>query len=147
VQQFALFDYATQYWAYYTAGIKDPSIRYLALDFLGHGLKGESASQALFATNYGAWQSSRFPPEKFYGIHLASYLGLKDFVRLLIQAGANPDSKDSYGLTPLSWAASRGYAEVVKLLLVTPSIEPNSKDSGDTVERHSSGLLLMGMLR
>jgi ankyrin repeat protein len=35
---------------------------------------------------------------------------------LLAQDGVDPDSKDTSGRTPLSWAAENGHEAVVKLL-------------------------------
>jgi ankyrin repeat protein len=44
-------------------------------------------------------------------------------VKLLLEKGANVESKDDIGHTPLSWAAQNGHEAVVKLLLekITPS--------------------------
>jgi ankyrin repeat protein len=39
----------------------------------------------------------------------------------------SPDVKDSYGRTPLSWAAENGHETVVKLL-ANDGIDPDSKD-------------------
>lgn len=39
------------------------------------------------------------------------------------------DSKDSYGQTPLAWAAEKGNYVVVKLLLDSGKVDVNSKDS------------------
>ncbi len=41
----------------------------------------------------------------------------EDFVTDLVKAGANIEKKDHNGMTPLMWAAKKGYVEVVKLLL------------------------------
>jgi len=38
-------------------------------------------------------------------------------VRLLLNNGANPESKDASGWTPLSWASENGHESVVRLLL------------------------------
>jgi ankyrin repeat protein len=38
-------------------------------------------------------------------------------VKLLLEKAVDVDSKDSYGRTPLSWAAQNGHEGVVKLLL------------------------------
>ena len=43
--------------------------------------------------------------------------GLIEVVRRLMDAGANIDTRDSFGLTPLLWAAIWGRVEVVRLLL------------------------------
>jgi ankyrin repeat protein len=38
-------------------------------------------------------------------------------VRLLLEKGANADSRDELGKTPLYWAGMRGHETVTKLLL------------------------------
>jgi ankyrin repeat protein len=38
-------------------------------------------------------------------------------VKLLVEKGANVESKDKRGQTPLSWAAEFGYEAVVQLLV------------------------------
>ena len=38
-------------------------------------------------------------------------------MKLLLEKGADLESKDDYGQTPLSWAAENGHEAVVKLLL------------------------------
>jgi ankyrin repeat protein len=42
--------------------------------------------------------------------------GTKLWVRLLLEAKADINSKDEDGRTPLSWAAEKGYEAVVRLL-------------------------------
>jgi ankyrin repeat protein len=39
------------------------------------------------------------------------------------------DSKNSYGRTPLSWAAERGHKAVVRLLVERNDVEADSKDN------------------
>ena len=43
--------------------------------------------------------------------------GHEAVVKLLLEKGADVESKDRYGQTPLSWAAEKGHEAVVKLLL------------------------------
>jgi ankyrin repeat protein len=63
-------------------------------------------------------------------LHSASSSGQVDVVRLLFEKGANVDLKADRYLrqTPLSIAAENGKEAVVKLLLATDSVEPDSKD-------------------
>jgi ankyrin repeat protein len=49
--------------------------------------------------------------------------------QLLAKGGLDPDSKNKYGRTPLSWAATNGREAAVKLLLATDGVDPNSKDN------------------
>jgi serine/threonine-protein phosphatase 6 regulatory ankyrin repeat subunit B len=46
----------------------------------------------------------------------AAYKGSLEVVRLLLEKGANIDSKGNDGSTALKWATDAGHTEVVKLL-------------------------------
>jgi ankyrin repeat protein len=47
---------------------------------------------------------------------------------LLAKDGVDPDSKDKYHRTPLSWAVIKGQEAVVELLLAKDGIDPDPKD-------------------
>jgi ankyrin repeat protein len=56
--------------------------------------------------------------------------GYKAVVKLLLAKNdVDPDSKDKYGQTPLSWAARCGHEAVVKLLLGKDGVDPDSQDT------------------
>jgi ankyrin repeat protein len=54
---------------------------------------------------------------------------LSTLVKLLLEKGAEVDSTDAGGRTPLSWAARNGHEGVVKLLL-EKGAEVDSKENG-----------------
>lgn len=50
-------------------------------------------------------------------LHEAARLGREKMVQLLLQSGADPDPRSSFGLTPLALAAQSGHLEIVQILL------------------------------
>src|SRR5882757_2725137 len=50
-------------------------------------------------------------------------------VKLLLEKGVHPDSKDSDGKTPLSWAAEKGHEGVAQFLLDEDAVDVGSKDN------------------
>ena len=83
----------------------------------------ESYLQVLF--NKGRWDSSY--PSGTSSLHISVLLGHEAVVELLLEKGADVDSKDDTGRTPLSWAAENGHEAVVKLLL-EKGADVSSKD-------------------
>ncbi|KAI9932266.1 hypothetical protein AWENTII_010611 [Aspergillus wentii] len=55
------------------------------------------------------------------------YVGV---LRLLLLYGASPNTKSRYGESPLSIAASRGYKDIVEILLQEEDVRPNIRDNG-----------------
>jgi hypothetical protein len=107
LRQNAFFEYAAQNWAYHIQDTQQ-SVGDLALKLLMDDGKASASSQVLFLDYYF--------PQQFCGMHLVAHFGLNDImVRLLEEK--NPDTKDSFGRTPLSYAAETGNARGVELLL------------------------------
>jgi serine/threonine-protein phosphatase 6 regulatory ankyrin repeat subunit A len=65
-------------------------------------------------------------------------MGHEALVRLLLEKGADPESKDASGQTPLRWAVEKGHVAVARLL-VEKGADPESKDvSGQTPLRRAA---------
>ena len=91
----------------------------LILDLLESEAKVSGSSQVMIASK-PYWHSSGYSqsvPGLITGVHLAAYFGLRDIVIALFRKRHDLDVKDSYGRTPLSWAAENGHEPVMKLLL------------------------------
>jgi ankyrin repeat protein len=127
LQSNKLYDYAAYNWGHHVQEASTPCQG--VMEFLRKQAQAEAAIQGLMAFKQWPWQSqySQQIPKQMTGLHLASYFGIHDAVRDLL--GSNdPDLKDSYNRTPLSWAAKNGHGAVVKLLLDTSKVDADSKD-------------------
>ena len=111
-----LYDYAARNWGYHAR--QASTLCQGVIEFLQKRAQVEASSQVLIAMK--RWSEeveySQRSPTQITGVHLAAYFGVDNAVQFLIGSN-NPDSNDSYGRTPLSWAAQNGHVEVVRLLL------------------------------
>jgi hypothetical protein len=120
-----LYNYAARNWGHH-ARAASTEVKQLILDFLENDAKVSAFSHAMM-TSKGYFRYSQNEPRQMTGIHLAAYFGLKEVMIALFERGAEPESKDRHGQTPLSYAAGSGRETVVKLLLER-SAELESKD-------------------
>jgi hypothetical protein len=108
LQQNAFFEYAAQNWAYHIHDTQQ-SVGDLTLKLLRDDGKASASSQVIHGYHF---------PQQFCGMHLVAYFGLNDIMmRLLEEKEKDPDTKDSFGRTPLSYATERGNTRVAELLL------------------------------
>jgi len=76
----------------------------------------------------GARVKVRFARVNHTPLHVAAARGFLPLVQLLIQAGAEPDARDSNGFTPLIAAAEQGHTLIARALL-TAGAKINSANS------------------
>ena len=112
-----LYDYSARNWGYHAH--KSSTLGQELIHFLEYKEGVEASIQALIAGKppsvYSGY-SQRFP-KQMTGLHLAAYFGVQEAANSLLEHIHVLDLRDSYGRTPLSWAAENGHEPVVKLLL------------------------------
>jgi len=117
LQSNPLYDYATHNWGHH-ARIASMSCQGV-MEFLECQMKVEASSQALMAVKRYSSHSgySQEFPKQMTGLHLAAYFGIDEAANVLLKSSQNPDLRDTYGRTPLSYAAEKGHKAMVELLL------------------------------
>ncbi|KAI9740913.1 MAG: hypothetical protein M1818_004519 [Claussenomyces sp. TS43310] len=122
-----LYDYAAHNWGHH-ARAASASLK-VVQQFLQKQAQVEASIQALMA--FKRWRGhreySQEIPKQMTSVHLAGYLGVNDMIRDL-SSSSSLDLEDSYGRTPLSWAAGRGNVASFQLLLDLGKVEIDSKD-------------------
>ncbi|KAK6529978.1 hypothetical protein TWF694_003353 [Orbilia ellipsospora] len=124
LQSNALYDYAARNWGDHARTAKAeaaPSVLRL-LECENHV---SACCQVMFVNRgRGPWIRGDYSqgfPKRQTELHLGSYWGLEECVAVLFSRGSstgtNIDPEDSYGRTPLSWAAENGHEAVVRLLV------------------------------
>src|SRR3569833_333012 len=122
------FDYAARHWGY--PARETSTLGGDVIDFLQHRNLVEASSQGLMVENDVDYDDF---PQGMTGFHLAAYFGIKIAVDALLLESDESDNRDSYGRTPLSWAAEKGHEAVVRQLLATGKVDADSKDGcGET---------------
>ena len=74
---------------------------------------------------------------RFTSLHEASYRGIKDNVRLLLESGADPNMSDCWGRTPLYGAAHIGSSEVAQTL-INAGADLNATDEDGRTALHEA---------
>ena len=126
IQQNPLYDYAAQNWGHH-ARAAVTKLDQLSLDLLESDAKVSASSQTLVVSKHYLGHNY-YEAKQITALHLTAYFGLNEATSTLLRHGRRPDLKDSYGRTPLSWAAENGHDGVVKLLLETGKVNADSKD-------------------
>jgi len=103
------------------------------MDFLRDAAKVLACAEQLTIGFRKRTQDRTYKLEKALGIHLAAYFGLCRVMTALISEGEAPNSQDSWGRTPLWYAAIRGQDRIVKTLLKEHNADPNLRHWDDEV--------------
>jgi ankyrin repeat protein len=112
-----LYEYAARNWGCHA--LEASQTEDLIMKFLGSEVKLEASVQAMLAFNEGLFHAvcAEYEPRRMIGLHLGAYFGIRETIESLLMTSSDPDLEDSFGRTPLSWAAQRGHIAVVQQLL------------------------------
>jgi ankyrin repeat protein len=124
-----LYDYAAGNWGYHVRTASQEAEQFI-LDFLDNEAKMSACSQVMLDVQRYPGSSQRVP-RQITGVHLTACFGLTQMTTTLLKNGYQSDCKNTYGQTPLSWAAERGHEAIVELLVVRDDVDADSKDSND----------------
>jgi hypothetical protein len=117
LREYPLLGYAAQHWGDHARGPPEEEIKELAVKFLEHNSKLMCSNQVMHLSEYRYSGYSQLFSNDVTGLQIATSFGLKEIVRLLLEAKADVNVRDNDGRTALYIAASNGHEAVVKLLL------------------------------
>jgi ankyrin repeat protein len=122
LDSFPLYDYAARTWGAHALCAPDMDGR--VLELLQDRPKLEAMAQCLMAyRRYG-----QEVPRLMTGLHIAALFGLETGVDALLAAGWDSNARNTYGRSPLSFAAEHGHKTIVRELL-RQGAELNSGDN------------------
>ncbi|KAJ3547601.1 hypothetical protein NM208_g1444 [Fusarium decemcellulare] len=125
------YDYAARNWGYHAleAGSSCGRVK----EFLNSEANVAASGQTMMAPRSITWQSASvgINPSRMTALHLVANFGLHEEITRLWEDGIQPEEKDIFGRTPLSYAAEKGHEPVVKELLATGEVDPYSRDECD----------------
>ena len=129
-----LLEYASLYWGNHAKKGITEKIKILALRLLD-GFDKHICARLLVLHYFEGRGRSRWFRQLggstgFTGLHGAVFLGVVEiFLAVLKMKEWDVNAADCMGRTPLTWAAIRGYEEVVKMLLERGDVNPNRAEA------------------
>jgi len=126
-----LIEYASLYWGKHARMGMTENVKILALRLLNRFDEHISSRLLLLCYNecelwnfYHLWGAR---PTGFTGLHGASFLGIVEILATLLEINEwDINAIDCKGNTALTWGASNGHEEVVKMLLEREGVNPTT---------------------
>ncbi|KAL9045455.1 MAG: hypothetical protein Q9214_001501 [Letrouitia sp. 1 TL-2023] len=130
LHELPFFDYAARHWGDHVRESEDKSVQILTLQLLEDDAKLMSFVQRWHRPAIQGGKHTQRYPKRILGIHVASAFGLEKIILELLNNGADIDSRDETGWTPLTWAVSKGYIKTARLFLEKRADDLLSDQSG-----------------
>ena len=128
-----LLEYASLSWWKHTRMGMTENIKILALRLLDRFDEHISAQLLLLHGRnmiFGRWFHRKEVPRGFTGLHGVAFLGIVEIAAAVLDMKEwDVNAADCTGSTALTWAVTRGHAEVVKMLLEREDVNPNLADT------------------
>ena len=121
LEEYRFLKYASMNWGYHVRAEQKPELMQKVLSYLSNSPKLLCSLQVLAYYSFNNHSLKRFrrvpSPKHFSLLHAIAYWSLDCAFNLLPEQINDIDERDSYGMTPLHWAAENGYEETVRMLL------------------------------
>ncbi|OBT78240.1 hypothetical protein VF21_03031 [Pseudogymnoascus sp. 05NY08] len=132
IAYYKFLDYASRYWGLHAKTVQE-QVSQLAFVFLRDNKLVSCALQNMSKASFTFMNHSQSFYKFATGVHLAAKFGLQYLLAGLLSGSSGASSMpvsatDRLGRTPLSWAATEGQVEIVKLLVERDDVEVDSKD-------------------
>ena len=129
-----LLEYASIYWGRHARGGITEDTKILSLRLLDRFDEHISAQLQLLRysrdNHDGLYFNKERGPTGFTGLHGVSFLGIEEIVPVVLEMKEwDVNAYDCMGMTSLTWAATRGYEEVVKMFLGRDDVNPDQADT------------------
>ena len=130
-----LLEYASLHWGEHTKMGMTENVKMLAMRLLDRFDEHISARLLLLNfkdSHFNPYFHRTSGPRGFTGLHGASFVGIEEIVAdILEMKGWDVNAIDYTGSTALTWAATKGHEDVIKVLLEREDINPDQQDPAD----------------